>query len=161
MPFFELIPEKGNEDVLVFLGDMARRMADFTPAMISVARTFAEHEKSVFTHEGPGWAALKPTTIALKSSMGWSNKILGPRTGALQASLTGSGIMEGTLALPFEVTMGTTMPYAKFHQYGSASKGGHHGNVKRPLIKITPQMILTWRKILEEWLLTGETFSVF
>lgn len=128
---------------------MASRAADFIPAFGVIDTSFSLIEKAKFAQEGPGWPALADSTAAYKASMGFSPKILGPRTGVLEASLTAHGTGSILKTTPYSITMGTNVSYAIFHQLGMPA------NPLRPLVKITPAQATLWITILRDWFLRG------
>lgn len=84
-----------------------------------VLEDFQRMSAERFGAEGPGWAPLSPTTVAIKTREGYSQ----PDTtmvasGDLLFSL--AGITEHTVHEigPESILMGTSLPYARFHQDG-------------------------------------------
>lgn len=76
---------------------------------------------------GASWAPLSPAYQQWKSARGFGNRIL-VRSGALKASLSGpaaAGAIFHANADSLEV--GTSVPYALFHQLGTARRGAASG----------------------------------
>lgn len=106
---------------------------DMSPAFEQIAGDFRVMSRKQFDSEGAyasgGWAALKPATVRARG--GLAHPILrspggGPRGGGraggdLRRSLTTKGA-KGSLTefTRDSITLGTSIPYAKYHQHGTA-----------------------------------------
>ena len=98
---------------------VGERAADVRPARPLLDPIFRREEVAGFAEDGPGWQALADATVALKENNGWDPRIL-RRTGELERRLTSTGedLEVGLMGSPTEIAFGTTVPYARFHQYG-------------------------------------------
>lgn len=117
------------EIVLEVLGDveLARKLVRFAgrannvrPVLESLAHDFLSIERAQFKSEGArgsgGWAPLAPSTVAKRGS---AHPILF-ETGALYDSLTKPGNKGAVRNITADgMTVGTTVPYARFHQHGT------------------------------------------
>ena len=118
---------------------------DYSPAFRAIAVEFFKGEEQQFAsggHSGSGgWAPLAPSTVAHKRLMGYSPDIL-VRTGALRDALskiTGDTIREVD---PLMLRLGTTLPYALYHQKGTSVFPA------RPPIQLTEQQKVDWTKLI-------------
>lgn len=80
---------------------------------------FQRLEANRFANEGPGWAPLSPTTIRIKQRRGYDQpETPMVATGNLLYSLAGTTEHSVFDLGPEEITMGTNLPYAQYHQNG-------------------------------------------
>lgn len=116
-----------------------------------IAGSFRKIEEKQFGSQGGygsgGWPALRESTLAHKAREGYPMDIL-VRTGAMRASLVGKTSETIAEIHPLELTLGTTIPYALFHQKGTT------GMTARPVIQLTEQDKRDWMKILQGYLVT-------
>lgn len=115
-----------------------------------IAASFKKIEEKQFGSQGGygsgGWAALRESTIARKERGGYPMTIM-VRSGALRDSLTKGASGAIVEIHPLDLTLGTGLPHAIFHQKGI-------GVVARPLIQLTEQDKRDWMKILQKYLVT-------
>ncbi len=133
----------GYERTLARLGIAAQQFADATPAWNDIADDFAQMQQKRFDAEGPGWAALSPEYAKWKARHFGGKPIL-QRSGALMASLTSRGSVVQNMS-PAALTLGSVVPYAKYHQSGTSRMPA------RPLIRFEQADRQRWVKILQAW----------
>lgn len=126
----------------------AGRIRNPQPAFEAMASAFAHDMADQFQSEGGHasgkWQDLAPSTLASKS-LRWPGKQILERTGALKTSLTSTPLAVQEIGL-MEMTIGTDVPYAIFHQAGTAKMPA------RPIIALNPQDRIEMTKILQEYL---------
>lgn len=103
---------------------ISRRGTDLRPAWHQIADDLMGWERRQFDTEGAfgsgGWAPLSPWTVMQKQMLGQDNGIL-HRSGALMRSLTTKGASGNVTSVsPHQLVFGTTIPYARYHQSGTA-----------------------------------------
>lgn len=115
MPIEILIKQTGAADVSISLGRAVGRMSDLTPAMKRASVLMIGSVNQNFQRSGRPvpWRPLSPAYLKRKVAQGYSPKPL-IRTGLLRAS-----IAEKVSRTGFRV--GTSVPYAKYHQLGTSS----------------------------------------
>lgn len=96
------------------------RVAHAYPLFSAVADFLLRVDRAQFdldgAYGGKGWDPLKPATIARKARRGEDLRIM-RATGMLERSLTKRGAPEQLLRIgDQEMTFGTHVPYAKYHQ---------------------------------------------
>lgn len=123
---------------------------DFRPAFEEMAEDFWEHEREVFDSEGPGWRPLSDSYEKWKQKHYPGQPIL-VRTGALRASLTG-GFAEDSVfdVRPKSMEIGTSSPYAIFHQTGSVRVEDHPP--KRTEMTLPDSLQTKWNRRMVNWL---------
>lgn len=138
----------------VLHGYAARAVGVEATAWPAIAEDFRAMSAQRFADNGPGWAPLSPTTVQLKRAAGYSQpeKIL-YATGALYDSLTGfteHSVYEST---PEHLTVGTSLPYAKYHQQGPRQiqvfGRGSATLPQRELVHLTEFDALRWGQIVQ------------
>ena len=104
------------------LGELGNGVTNLIEGWLDVEQTFYEIETKLFRTEGASggqaWPALTAKYAAQKSRRFPGRGIL-RLTGDLQRSLTGRGAGGIREIRPMEMTLGTTVPYAIFHQTGT------------------------------------------
>lgn len=123
---------------------------DWRQPFEQMAEDFWEQNKETFEAEGPGWRPLSPRYAKWKEKA-YPGKPILVRTGALKASLT-SGFARHSIfeVYPTRMEIGTSIPYAMYHQTGSLKVVDHPP--KRSPVEITYGLRKTWNKRLENWL---------
>lgn len=125
------------------LGIMAHQFEDAEPAWRNIADDFAQLEAQRFASGGPGWAALSPAYAAYKSHR-YPGKGILVASGNLRDSLShASSVVQGMS--PTTLTLGSTVPYGKYHQHGTARMPA------RKPIDMQPDDRRRWLKILQTW----------
>lgn len=130
------------------------RIKDLSGAWPAVAALFREQIKGQFDSEGAygrsgAWAPLKPGYAAWKESHypGMTKLEL---TGRLRDSLTepssGDAITEGR---PESLFIGSSVPYARFHQEGT------HFMARRPPINPTDRDVSEWTATIRRYIEAG------
>jgi phage gpG-like protein len=148
----EVLP--GGKILADQLSGIARRASDWAPAFSVIIESWHRIEAKKFADEGPGWQPLADSTITRKESGGYVMDIL-VRTLALQESLTSTGAPGSVNYMtPTSVFMGTDIPYAHFHQYGTSRMPA------RPVVSINIETVALWEQILNEYLLYGTVGAV-
>lgn len=123
---------------------------DFRPVFEGMAEDFWEEEERIFDSEGPGWRALSPKYAEWKFKHFPGKRIM-ERTGALKASLT-EGFAEGSVfeVFPHQMVLGTSNPYAIYHQTGSIKVENHPP--KRQLVTLDNDLQTKWNHRMVDWL---------
>lgn len=125
---------EGDEELKRAFDLMLSRVTDWRPFWPDFAAVFYVSEQARFASEGFGaWPPLSDGYRRWKEKHYPGQKILS-LSGALRESLTSkSGASAVYEEAAMELTMGTTIHYAKYHQYGAPSR-----NLRpRPPIDIT------------------------
>ena len=157
----------GVAQVSRVLAISAERVTDLIPAFEKIADDFTKGEKKVFIKEGAVGEAtsesgvgtwvkfidLNPEYAALKLKKGFGSKIL-VRTGKLKGSLTDSS-GEGHIRVinKLNLEIGTSVPYAGYHQTGTKNKDGSLRMPKREPLRITKKQARFWVSIINKFLL--------
>lgn len=124
---------KGFDSLFGSLSRLDAGLKDLTPALAVIGRDLragmAANWAADIGGNGVAWAALRPTTIAIRESMGFpgSHPIL-RRTGTLQDSVA-------VFASARSVVVGSPAPVAGMHQTGY--RNGARQVPARPLVGIT------------------------
>lgn len=115
------IRQTGMDDVRTLMSRMLQSVNDLTPAWPAVEVEFRAIEREQFESEGGAgqiaWPSLSNRYKAWKEVHFPGKKIL-ERTGALKGSLTGRGSGSFVEATPRKLTIGSSIPYGRFHQQG-------------------------------------------
>jgi phage gpG-like protein len=123
-------------------------------AFPAIREDFQAMEARRFGAEGPGWAPLRPATIAIKTRRGYPqpDSIL-YGTGALMFSLTGDTNDSVFETGPDEVFIGTSVPYAQYHQWGPRQiKVFGRGSAtlpQRKIVDLQPEDAVRWAAIIQ------------
>lgn len=147
--------EMTGENVAAFnLGALAGRVATIQSTVFPlIAADFHKLEDKRWNDNGPGWAPLTDTTVAIKGrrNMPFPQKILYGE-GALLHSL--DGFTEHTVydVKPDEMVVGTNVPYARFHQSGPRAirvfGKGAATLPERKLVDLTPADAARWAAMI-------------
>lgn len=143
-PVIVNISIKGAQRVDAKLSGVAQRATDLTPAMkrggivmlASVNRNFGESGRP------SRWVPLAPGTVRQKARLGYSPLPL-IRTGVLRASISPSTSTNS-------LKIGTSVPYAKYHQLGTRSIPA------RPYLVFQKQDIRELNQIVKEYIMGGD-----
>jgi phage gpG-like protein len=140
----------GDNRMESFFDHLEQIPDDFREPFEKMAEDFWEHEETVFDSEGPGWRPLTPKYAKWKEKH-YPGKPIMERTGALKASLT-EGIAADSVFLvyPTRMELGTTNPYAIYHQTGSIKVPNHPP--KRKLMSLPAELQRQWNRRMVEWL---------
>jgi hypothetical protein len=152
----------GAADAVDALDAIGMRAIDFMPVWPAIYEAFLRGEATRFAEAGPGWAPLKPSTVARK---GFGTIMV--ETGALRESLTMGGAPGAVLrTTPAGAEMGTdyrsprqrgawaTVALAYFHQEGLPP------NPVRKTIDSEDDYVDDFAPIIGEWLMGGELGAV-
>ena len=123
------------------------RAIDIEPCYQALWTAFRRIEQKRFESEGPGWAALKPSTVADRERQGYGGEhpILN-RDGTLRRSLTTKGAKDSVITpMPDGVFFGTKSKIAGYHQDGTRKM------VARPLVDLTEADAEVFAGIISEW----------
>lgn len=140
------------------LGVLAKRVKDLRPAWQEIIEDFAKSEETLFQRQGNvgglgRWAPLNPDYAARKRAQGFGSKIL-VRTGRLKRSLTNPHHGEFISKVrPLSLTMGTRVPYAKYHQRGTSKMP------RREPIRLAETTKRRWTRIIQRYLLESGQFE--
>lgn len=143
----------GEEQVSREILRVGQHAGDATPAMRVLAR-FWQHElaanfDSQGSHASGGWAPLKPSTVADKRRRGLDPRIL-HATHALRNSLTRPGAAHSIRVIaPHQAAIGTTVPYARFHQSGTSKMP------RRRPVELSADARKRSVKIVQRYIITG------
>ena len=147
-----LEPLPGNDILPVNLKKIRDHAANMTPAMLAIMKSLHAVEAQRFANEGPGWEALKQSTIDHRTSHGFGAGPILERTGVLKDSFTGYGDSTDMATAGYMEVI-SHVEYAHFHQNGEGK------NPQRKIIDLTPNTLLLWREILQVYLMTGAVGS--
>lgn len=97
-----------------------------------------------FEAQGPGWASLQPATVAAKKRRGMPQpeRILFG-WGTLAESMGGRNGFTITETTIDSIFMGTSVPYARYHQEGGGRLPA------RPIVDITEMDVARWGYIIQ------------
>jgi len=145
------IHQTGAEELRTMLGGLAVAVDDISPTFPEMERAFRSIEISQFQSEGASgqegaWPALSEVYAAWKARHFPGKPIL-QRTGALMRSLVGRGPGSYVSTSPHSLTIGTSIPYAAFHQIEGL------GRRFRPMISLTDQQAAMFQAILQRYFL--------
>lgn len=152
-------PLVGGEALAKGFGEISHRAMDMWPAFDAIVKDFHSIEATRFESNGPGWLPLAESTKSATGSWARSNQnfdqILND-TGAMLASFTG-GASSYTLYTPLSVEMGSTVPYAHWHQTGGTRlhASGAGWPPQRQIVDIHPEDAGIWANIAERWIFEG------
>jgi phage gpG-like protein len=146
------IEQTGEETVIRRLRGMEERAANLAPIFEKLAADFYRFEGDVFRTEGAvnasgQWKPLSPRYAAWKAKRYPGRRIL-RLTGKLRSSLVKPGA-EGNIEeiTPTSMTLGTSIPYAGFHQRGTRRMPA------RKVIDLPNRMMTRWARMTEEYLM--------
>jgi len=147
---------QGSEEARFMLMRFADRGENMQPALEAIQRDFFDMEQHQFTSQGAfrsgGWAELADSTVAYKERNDLDPRIL-YATHRLVQSLTGESGENYAQFTREGVALGSTVPYAGFHQTGTTRMP------RRPLLELTDADVQRWAKIVQTWLVTGRRGS--
>ena len=130
----------GDEQVsrnLLRMGELAENMD--TP-LREVADVVRERIVANFDAQGPGWAPLDEDTILTRAALGYGPGPILVRSGRMRASLTGESNEAITEIDGSSLAIGSSVPYAEFHQTGTANMPARPQvlpeRVKRDAVKV-------------------------
>ncbi len=153
---YEVLP--GGDKLMAKLERIQERSNDFAPAFAKVSESFRAIETDRFANNGYGWLPLAQSTLSMTGSwarVGNPDETL-QNTGALLASLQGgAGWFEQVT--PYSVAMGTTVPYAHWHQTGGTRThaSGAGWPPQRKIVELSEKDVLEWGVIVRDWLFGG------
>src|SRR4051794_23528439 len=102
---------------LLRMGEVAEHME---VPLGEVARLVRDRITDNFDDEGPGWAPLAPSTVLSRAALGYPPGPILHRSGRMRRSLTGGA--ESTTDIDgTTLRLGSSVPYAEFHQTGTAN----------------------------------------
>jgi phage gpG-like protein len=144
----EVFGEKIISRRLLRLGD---RAVVATPAFVAIGQLFRESETKQFESEGAwasgGWVPDKQATINAKVANGFSSMTL-QKTGAMMKSLTDPAAPYAVQETgPDFVFIKSTIPYGKFHQFGTSKMP-----MRKP-VELNEITKVAMVKILQSWIL--------
>lgn len=140
---------------LIGIGDRAVDLAPaMDPVMATMRRALTRQFDSQGVHGSGGWAPLAPATVARKRARGLDPRIL-HATRRLRDSLTERGHRdEVAVARHDGADFGTTVPYARHHQFGT-SRMPRRRPVQLP--EVDRRQIV---RIIQRFVVTGELVEV-
>lgn len=131
----------GDKQLVAQFEDIGDALKDFRPVWIRTRQKVYNAIRENFASEGGAsgqWAALTPAYAKVKQQR-WGNKPILQASGRYYKSVTqlgGEGIYEEG---PQEMTIGTNVPYAGFHQRGT-------GKMPARPIEFTPAQIESFQE---------------
>lgn len=135
----------GDKQVARGFSRFADDVKDLSEAFREIAKDFREGERRQFDTSGGygagGWRSLSPATVAKKGHA----RIL-VDTGTLRDSLTGETPYSIEIVRPLELTVGTKVDYARYHQTGTNRMPA------RPIIALPEEQKTRWHKIIHRYL---------
>lgn len=124
-------------------------LADLSPAFEDMADSFRRFMAEGFDSEGAAtgdrWTPLSTAYAAWKARR-YPGKAILQREGILLESLTG-GAGEIRVITDRHLAVGTAVPYALYHQYGTRT-----GLPARPVIRLSEDMKRDWMRIMHRYL---------
>lgn len=158
------------------LAELEGNAADLSDAMQEIGMYIVSHTMERFEREGPGWPPLSPATLRSRrrgrvsaarrlmdriiSSM-TGRSVLSPKilqdTGRLKASI-GAPSHEGVFRVGSrEVVVGTNVPYAAIHQFGTNRAGRSHSVhiPARPFLVVEDDDVSVMEEIIRQYILMG------
>jgi len=124
---------------------------DLSQPFNTMADEFFQSMAGVFSAEGafedrPRWQDLSPAYAIWKARHYPGRKIL-ERTGRLRSSLVNKGGIDNVFEVtPDSLTVGTTVPYAMYHQTGTLRMP------RRKIIELTDAQKLRWVHLMHQYL---------
>lgn len=148
----------GAQELVASLGSIKKKMADLTPAMAKARVLMLSSVNRNFDAGGrpAPWKPLAASTIRQKARLGGSSKILigaghYSKAGGFQ---TGGGSLKRSITgkiYPRKLTIGTSIPYARIHQFGGAAGRGHSAIIpKRPYLLFQREDVKNIKKLIEQ-----------
>lgn len=145
---------EGEKQLSRALGIMVKHVKDLRGVWPDIQEDFLEGERELFRTEGKGtsglfgtgkWKKLSPAYAKQKARKFKGRGIL-VATGNLFGSLTrGSHANHFFVASKKGMTIGTAVPYAKFHQTGTRKMP------KRKIIHLTKEQKRRWPRLIQEY----------
>ena len=133
---------KGVDLAARHVGDLGRRAAKPRRAFERIGREMEKQEAAYFRSEGAGsWPPLSIETEELKSG---SQPLVA--SGRLRESLLRVRIG------PEAVSLGTEVPYARFHQYGT-----RYAPKRPPVMPASPRLRRSARETIARYVVEGKT----
>lgn len=142
----------GDKQVDRTLANLELGAADARPAFDAIADDFLKIERRQFATQGGagsgGWAPLSPKYAAWKARH-YPGKTILRRTDELHTSLTVGPAIR--IIEPTTMIIGSDVDYGAYHQRGTSRMPQ-----RRP-IELTENRRREWMKILQRFIVTGET----
>tara|TARA_Y100000310_G_scaffold296063_1_gene328006 strand:- start:291 stop:800 length:510 start_codon:yes stop_codon:yes gene_type:complete len=146
----------GIKGKTVLMGVMARKVKNLKPAFEDIADDFYRNEREMFARSGAvgggfrRWKPVNATYARRKAEQGFGSKIL-VRTGRLRSSLTSRGGDNHLKIGKLQMSIGTTVPYAKYHEHGTRKMP------KRSILRIPKKTRAHWVRIIQRHIIkTGQ-----
>jgi phage gpG-like protein len=125
-----------------------QKLDDLTDVMEAGAQAFLKIMDDRFRAEGYGWKPLKRSYEVVKWRR-WPWTLILEASGALRAALTRKGAARQVYEVEAKsATVGTTLPYARMHQYGGGRLPA------RPIIEFREEDRLYMQKEMQKPLVT-------
>ena len=153
---FAYEPLAGGEVLEEHLTAIEDRAADMAPAWEAIVKSFHALERERFDQNGPGWLPLAASTVADRERKGSNPDQILQDTGLLLASLEG-GSGSYVIETPVSVEVGTTVPYAHWHQTGGTRlhASGAGWPPQRKIVNVDEKLAAEWAGIVEGWIFEG------
>ena len=149
-----LAPLDDNEATISWLSAIERRVAEPQPLLEAFADDAQRLLSAQFESEGiallgASWAPLAASTLAAKEAAGLDLRIL-HATLRLRDSLERTTADTVRRITSDSATVGTTVPYAGYHQTGTTRMP------QRRIVAVRPQDRRRWRDAVLTWAVSGE-----
>jgi phage gpG-like protein len=142
------IREQGSKLAALHVAQLGERAGNPRPAFERIGREMQREEARYFQSRGAGkWPPLAMETEAIKSAEGSPSQPL-VASGRLRDSLVGHGAVKVT---PHSVGVGTDVPYARFHEYGTASMPK-----RPPVVPASPRLNRMARDEVSRYVVKGQ-----
>jgi phage gpG-like protein len=149
------------------LGVAAKSVRNLEPVWNDIYDDFRARESRVFAAQGnvqgyDAWTPLNPTYKEWKQEHGFDTRIL-IKTGAMMNSLTRKGASGSVFRPgPMRVEMGTSVPYAVYHQSDrprKQKKGGGDRLPRRTMFRVTDTQRRHWVRLIQAFILMSGQFE--
>jgi phage gpG-like protein len=139
------IRQEGASRSALHVAQLGERAANPRPAFERIAREMERNEQVYFRSRGAGkWAPLSIETEAYKAAEGQGSVPL-VASGRLRDSLTRARVT------PHSVSIGTEVPYARFHQYGTRRMPA-----RPPIMPASPRLSRMARDEVSRYVVEGK-----
>ncbi len=149
------------------LGVAAKSVRNLQPVWEDIYDDFRSRETAVFEAQGSvqgheAWTALNANYLKWKQAHGFDSRIL-IKTGAMMRSLTTKGAPGSVFnSRPLGVEMGTSVPYAIYHQSDRPRKKNKDEKDRLPrrtMIRVTDAQRRHWVRLIQAFLIASGQFE--
>jgi len=143
------IHQEGAALAALHLEEVGARALDVAPIAPAVRTLFAAGEQARFAASGPGWPQLADSTKQLKEAAGLDRRILRASDRLYESLVNPDSADAIKTTTPDRIELGTKVPYARFHQYGTSRMP------KRVVVWLTPKQRAAMGALVQAWLTRG------